>query len=252
MEVVCKAGDNLVLVRCKVVEIKEQDVNARVVAPEMQERLQATIANEKRLESLPFGVLRGDNKFVELISGHHRLRAAQMAGLKEILILADTRDLSREQVVAKQLAHNAIGGHDDAQVLSRLLSEINTPDLKLEAFVKLDDLKIPDVKIEGLDDTVRFKVPVVALVFMPEQKEAVEKIFTRLAAKIPKDSDEVWLAESMLMELMSRVMTKVSRTDNVRSVSAILVRMCEIVEQHLDAEDGVKITDVVDPSQPAP
>ena len=36
-------------------------------------------------------------------------------------------------MVAKQLAHNAFGGTDDAEVINRLLDEIATPDLKLEA-----------------------------------------------------------------------------------------------------------------------
>ena len=83
-----EAGDNLEIWRVPYTAIREQDLNARVMPPEMLERLTETIRRENRLESLPFGVLR--EKHIELISGHHRLRAAVSAGVTEIVMLVDT------------------------------------------------------------------------------------------------------------------------------------------------------------------
>jgi hypothetical protein len=79
MEILCEAGDNLVMVRVNRTEVREQEVNARFQPPEMLERLAATIRSEPRLESVPFGVMR--DGYIEVISGHHRIRGAVMAGV---------------------------------------------------------------------------------------------------------------------------------------------------------------------------
>lgn len=107
-EFVAEVGRNLALYKVSVDEIREQDLNARVMPPEMMERLAETVKTEGRLEQLPFTVLR--KGYFELVSGHHRVRAARAAGLVEIFVLADTRDLSKSKVRAKQIAHNRISG----------------------------------------------------------------------------------------------------------------------------------------------
>jgi hypothetical protein len=137
VEYICDAGENMQLWRVNHTEVREQDLNAHVVSPETMERLQATIAKEGRLESVPFGVLR--ETYVELISGHHRIRSAVTAGILDFLVLCDTRDLPRQTIVAKQLAHNSIGGYEDQDMLNRLVKEITSPDLLLEAHIKLND-----------------------------------------------------------------------------------------------------------------
>ena len=221
MEVLCEAGENMVLVRANRSEIREQDVNARVHAPEMLERLAANIANEKRLESVPFGVLRGDGAgtplHIELISGHHRVRAATIAGVDDFLVLADKRDLSREQIIAKQLAHNSIQGRDDAVVLGRLLDEISTPDLKLEAFVSIDRDVLAKVDLDELSEgVVEFKSAVVALVFLPEQKKRIDATIEKVLKKTPKGAVELWALPAGMSELLGKVMTKLGRKEGQR------------------------------------
>ena len=85
-----------------------------------------TIRKEQRLESLPLTVKR--KNFFEVMSGHHRTRAVRMAGLTELYVLADTRNLTRSQVVAKQIAHNRIAGSDDRETLATLFKEISRID----------------------------------------------------------------------------------------------------------------------------
>ena len=102
-------GENLEIWYTHIDNIYEQDRNAQVMPPEMLEALSKNIAKEKRLESLPFVVkrMKGENVVFELISGHHRVRASRMAGVNYIYVLADTRDLNRSKIVAKQIAHNS-------------------------------------------------------------------------------------------------------------------------------------------------
>ena len=54
------------------------------------------------------------DKGYDIISGHHHIRAARKAGMKEMLVLVYTH-LDRASVVAKQLAHNTISGKDDPE-----------------------------------------------------------------------------------------------------------------------------------------
>jgi len=81
-----------------------------------------------------------------------------------MFILLDTTGLSRSQLLAKQLAHNAIEGQDNEQLLAEIYRQIEDAESKLEAFIdeKLD-VEIPKVKIEGLDVEIDFKT--VLLIF---------------------------------------------------------------------------------------
>jgi hypothetical protein len=91
-----------------------------------------------------------------------------------MFILLDTTGLSRSQIAAKKLAHNAIEGQDNEQLLAEIYRQIGDAESKLEAFIdeKLD-VEIPKVKIEGLDIEVDFKT--VLLIFLPRVKERLDR-----------------------------------------------------------------------------
>ena len=73
------------------------------------------------------------DKGYDIISGHHHIRAARKAGMKEMLVLVHTH-LDLASVVAKQLAHNTISGKDDPELVKRLFDEITQLPEKIEAF----------------------------------------------------------------------------------------------------------------------
>jgi hypothetical protein len=152
--------------------LREQDVNARAMPKAMFERLAQTIARDKRLESLP--LCAKTERGLEIISGHHRTRAATAAGVSAIFIIVDVTGLTRSQIAAKQLAHNAIEGEDNEQLLAEIYQQIEDAESKLEAFIdqKLD-VELPKVKIEGLDVEIDFKT--VLLIFLPRVKERLDK-----------------------------------------------------------------------------
>lgn len=236
MDYICEAGENLALFRVKHTEVREQSLNARVMEPEMMERLAKTIAKEGRLESVPFGVLR--DGYIELISGHHRIRSAVTGGITAFLILADTRDLSRDAIVAKQLAHNAIGGFDDPEMRDRLFREITMPDLQLEAFVKTDKSALDELKPPAFDEA-KFLWPVLSLVFLPSQMALLEQTVARMAKQVPKDADVVWLVNAEGQKLFADALVKLSRTENIKSNGALVGRMCEIVLDYCAQHDAV-------------
>ena len=233
-ERLCAAGDNLEVWQVHYTHIREQDLNARVMPPEMLERLTENIRNEKRMESLPLGVLRGDH--IELISGHHRVRAAVAAEVLEFPMLVDTRDLSTSAVKAKQLAHNAIAGADDMDMLEQIFSQIDTIEHQLEAFINLgDDVRqafAESAKI--MSEEVVINWPVLAIAFLPLQMRRREAVAERLAQQVPKDAGAVWAVPEDVAQRFSDALNRVGKSQDIRTVGNILGRMSEIVEAELD------------------
>src|SRR5438094_1885594 len=154
--------------KCNPSTLREQYVNARSMPKAMFERLSQTIGRDKRLESLP--LCAKTERGLELISGHHRTRAATAAGLTEMFTLVDVTGLSRSQIAAKQLAHNAIEGTDNEQLLAEIYQQIEDAEAKLEAFIDQNlDIPLPKVKIDGLDVDIDFKT--VLLIFLLRVKD---------------------------------------------------------------------------------
>lgn len=119
-EVIYDMGSGLVIAKVPLDKVKEQDINARIMKNEMQDQLTANIKKRGQLESLPLFVL-VDGK-LEIISGHHRVKSARAAEMKEIIAIVDVSGLSRSKIAAKQLAHNAISGFDDDSTLRELFA----------------------------------------------------------------------------------------------------------------------------------
>src|ERR1019366_8892759 len=169
---ILELGNGLELWKVHPSALREQDMNARAMPKAMFERLAQTIARDKRLESLP--LCAKTERGLEIIAGHHRVRAATAAGISEMFVLVDVTGLARSQIAAKQLAHNAIEGQDNDQLLAEIYRQIEDAESKLEAFIdeKLD-IEIPKVKIEGLDVEIDFRM--VLLVFLPRVKDRLDR-----------------------------------------------------------------------------
>lgn len=132
-EVIYDMGSGLVIAKVPLDKVKEQDINARIMKNEMQDQLTANIKKRGQLESLPLFVL-VDGK-LEIISGHHRVKSARAAEMKEIIAIVDVSGLSRSKIAAKQLAHNAISGFDDDSTLREIVKMIDDVDDMIESFV---------------------------------------------------------------------------------------------------------------------
>ena len=135
-QVIHDMGSGLLIVKVQLDSLVEQNVNARIMKDQMQDQLTANIQKRGQLESLPLVALI-DGK-LKIISGHHRIKSARAAGLKEIYCLLDVSGLSKSQEAAKQLAHNAISGFDDQSTLREIAKMISDVDDMLESFVGKD------------------------------------------------------------------------------------------------------------------
>lgn len=177
VEVLADLGSGIVVARLDINLVREQDKNAHLMKPEMFRQLHENIKNRGALESLPFCALTDK---IEVISGHHRLRAAKEAGLKEIIILLDVTGLTRSQIASKQLAHNAINGFDDPSMLKEIAKLITDVDDLIESYIGKDILGEPQAELEKLlSPMVDFDFKQIQFVFLPHQIEDLNALVKR-------------------------------------------------------------------------
>ena len=232
---ILELGNGLELWKVHPSTLREQDVNARSMPKAMFERLAQTIARDKRLESLP--LCAKTERGLEIIAGHHRVRAATAAGISEMFVLVDVTGLTRSQIAAKQLAHNAIEGQDNEQLLAEIYQQIEDAESKLEAFIdqKLD-IEIPKVKIEGLDVEIDFKM--VLLIFLPRVKERLDRALEYLRSSGQR-LDGVYVAADSDYASLEKAVRRINEEYDIRVVADIIGKMADIALQ----ASGVSVED---------
>jgi hypothetical protein len=181
--VLAQLDDDFAVVRVLIENVREQDRNARIMPANMQKSLAANIARDGHLESLPLAHLLASGEW-EIISGHHRLRAAREAGLGEVALLAYLKELPRNTVRSKQLAHNAHEGFDDPGVLRDLYLEIDDADARLSTFLDPEKLNLQAVEqpLRIEDVRIPFEWHYVSFAFLPYQRDAFDLLCERMKA----------------------------------------------------------------------
>ena len=247
-ERVLELGQGLELWRVSVEELREQDLNARAMSKEMFDRLTGTIAKDSRLESLP--LCAQTDKGLEIISGHHRVRSARTAGVTEIWVLVDVTGLSPDQVRAKQLAHNALEGEDDPELVRRIFEAIGDVDSRLEAFIDPAtlDIVIPSVNVDDIDMGLKYETVIIQ--FVPWEREHFED-----AAKIVErelqatQAKKAYLAELERFEQWQNLNLRIVDEYDIRTMSTVLVKIAELATMQLGEppieQEWVALRDIV-------
>ncbi|GAG37170.1 unnamed protein product, partial [marine sediment metagenome] len=192
-EQVLDLGNGLAIWHVSIEDCREQDKNARAMPRQTMERLALTMETDHRLESLPFCA--ATKKGIQIVSGHHRFRAARMAGIRELYILLDTTGLTAAQITAKQLAHNSIQGYDDPQILKELFEAIGDVELQLEAYIDSEKLGVELKKLTVPNITLGIKYRTVMLTFLPYQQQEFEDAVAKIADALPPDVSAVYMLE---------------------------------------------------------
>lgn len=237
-----QVGDDLYVEFVEIAALKEQDVNAQVVQPRHMERLTENIRIRGALEGLPYCYRDPDAAGpAEIVSGHHRTRAARQAGLTVIPVLMDERKMTRSTVVAKQIAHNEIHGAPDEQILRQLIGMMNTVDDLLMSGLP-EDL----VPTYADDDTnlalphVEFEWKLVTLLFLPKRLEA----FADAVLMIDNATKLLGVADEEQFGAFARAVHQHGRVFNVKNLAATIAAVTETAAREV-AEllaDGVQNT----------
>ena len=206
-------------------ELREQDINARIMDDGKFKQLVNNIKKRGTLESLPFCAY--TVKGVEIVSGHHRTKAAREAGLKNIPVLLDMSGLNRSQIAAKQLAHNAISGIDDQNTLREIAKIITDVDDMLESAIDKDIFKEQRAEIERLaTPAIDPDWKTVQFTFLPHQ--------TRDFDKLVEKTEGVEIAGVVEIEQFKPFIEALEKTQSFQDVKAVGTAVYLMVQAALE------------------
>ena len=232
-------GEGMTLYQAPLDGLREQDVNGRILPAGDHNTLVNNIRKRGKLESVPYCAWTQGR--VEIVSGHHRIRAAREAGLSDTLVLVDESGLSRSEIVAKQLAHNRLQGVDDPETIKQLFAMLKTADDILASGLAGDVLEVPTVDLEpGLTPQLDMDMRVVTLTFLPHQLAAL----MQLIALIPP-SELVGVASVDQYELFMAAVVKYGRLKNIRNVGTALSQLVELALHEIQQAEEAATIDMV-------
>lgn len=212
IEIIHDLGTGLVVATANIDILKEQDKNAHVMNPVMFEQLVSNIKKRGVPESLPLCALKDGT--VEIISGHHRCRAAREAGCKQIPVLIDVNELTRSKIAAKQLAHNLINGFDDKGVVDEIAKLITDVDDMIESYLEKNEIEVKAVDVGALlYPSMDLDWKEVSIVFLPKQFERIDELVKSIGKK-----DALYLAEK---ERFSEIIAKIAKYQKYADIHAI-------------------------------
>ncbi len=228
--VIYDMGSGLVIAKVQIDKVKEQDINARIMKNEMQDQLTANIIKRGQLESLPFFVL--SNGKLEIISGHHRVKSARAAGLKEVIAIIDVSGLTRSQIAAKQLAHNAISGFDDDSTLREIVKMITDVDDMIESFVGKDIMEEPLEQYDKmLSPAVQFDFKNVTFSFLPHQVQDMDALIKNLEITAP---EIIGVAPYEQCKSFVETLSQYQKFTDIRNIGAAIHSMIQNANERMD------------------
>lgn len=233
MEKITEVGKDLWLAKANIDELHEQDVNPNSMSSSMFNQLTQNIKKRGTLEQLPYCV--EINKETEIIGGHHRIRSARKAGLTSVYLLLDCSNLSRDDIVAKQLAHNNINGMVDAQLTLRLFNNIRDADAKIESYVDTKELmkQIATDAAKIKEICVDFDMKSVSLLFLPHQIDDIKKAMIETIKRLDGHEEKIWLAQQDQFNEFKETLNNIRKKDNIRNISFALHKMCMLAQDYL-------------------
>lgn len=231
-------GNQLWLERVAIGDLKEQDVNAHVMGSAMFERLAENIRREGQLESVPYCAQPNGQGPIEIISGHHRIRAARAAGMTHVVVLVDRAARTRSQIIAKQLAHNALVGNDDPELVRRLVSQIKNVDDLLATGLNQEFLPNQDnFTMTLFTPHADFQWRYCSFTFLPHQMDQLKE----LARRSTEHSDVVMVGREEQFEKFLVAVGEFARRRQVVSAGTAIAMLTDMALkeiERLEAEEA--------------
>lgn len=233
-EKVYDGGGCLPIYKVDVDLLREQDINARVMEFDKFAQLVSNIQAEGHLESLPlctFKVNEAGNRELLIISGHHRIRAARKVGLRELDVLVIEKQLTESEIRSKQLSHNSLNGQDDEQLRRQIYMMIEDLEQRIKTGLNEKEIEeeIKTIKVDEVKLEIDYEM--VNLCFLPHQKKEFEDVLNLIT------SDDVYVADIATFKEFKEQVRKVVKKDDIRSISNVVTRMCQIVKDYYENKD---------------
>lgn len=183
------------------------------------------------LSSVPSCYKKDNGRFV-MISGHHRLRACKKLYYKTIGILYCLEsELSKDEIIAIQLSHNSLHGHDNTSILKKLFEQIQSVDFKQFAHVNIDD--IAPVSTDGISVFALKENFIFTVILYPDSFENLDELFGDIREQASK-SDTLILASGEENEkLLLKLQTEIGKQYNIKSPCVTFAKLLELAKERL-------------------
>lgn len=210
--------------------IDEADMNANEMTGEDFAQLCDNIG-KSGLSSVPSCYKKENGRFV-MISGHHRLRACKKLHYKTIGILYCLEsELSKDEIIAIQLSHNSLHGHDNTSILKKLFEQIQSVDFKQFAHVNVDE--IPPVNTEGISVFALKENFVFTVILYPDSFENLDELFGDIREQASKSDALILASEKENEKLLLKLQTEVGKQYDIKSPSITFAKLLELAKERL-------------------
>ena len=210
--------------------IDEADMNANEMTGEDFAQLCDNIG-KSGLSSVPSCYKKVNGRFV-MISGHHRLRACKKLHYKTIGILYCLEsELSKDEIIAIQLSHNSLHGHDNTSILKKLFEQIQSVDFKQFAHVNVDE--IPPVSTDGISVFALKENFVFTVVLYPDSFDNLDELFGDIREQASKSDALILANEKENERLLLKLQTEIGKQYDIKSPSISFAKLLELASERL-------------------
>ena len=187
-----------------------QKVNARYMDQQVFKQLVQNLKDDGRLESTPL-LYELDGKYYT-ISGHHRIKAAIEANLELILCMCTTVK-DQEELLAKQLSHNAIVGEDDEIKLKEMFEEIKSIESKMYSGIQSEIEKIDYVSLNFRAGCFEEML----LVTFPEEIKAYDDLIEDIEKSQVHSGTATRVVENKDFQKFLTLLSEIKKSENIKS-----------------------------------
>lgn len=177
-----------------------------------------------------------DGRFV-IISGHHRIRAAEKDGYTEIYIIyAEEKDLTKDEIVAIQLSHNSLHGEDNKGILKRLFESIQTVEFKKFAHIDMDEIGTIDTEstnIIPMRETYN-----VSVVLYKQDINLLEELTGCVREALDGNEYVILADQEKTEEEYLALMKEVGQKFNIKSSNIAFAKILELAKKQIEDESG--------------
>lgn len=210
--------------------IDEADMNANEMTGEDFAQLCDNIG-KSGLSSVPSCYKKENGRFV-MISGHHRLRACKKLHYKTIGILYCLEsELSNDEIIAIQLSHNSLHGHDNTSILKKLFEQIQSVDFKQFAHVNIDE--IAPVSTDGISVFALKENFVFTVILYPDSFENLDELLGDIREQASKSDALILANEKENERLLLKLQTEIGKQYDIKSPSISFAKLLELASERL-------------------
>lgn len=212
--------------------LKLLEVNARFMKQDEFQKLVANIKRDGCLTQLPFCCKDPVERKWLVLSGNHRVQAAIEAGLEEIDIQATNKRLTKDEMIAIQLSHNAISGQDDMAILKELYGAIDDINMKKYSGLNDETLKLLEKVSADSISSPSLDYQMINILFLPSEVKEIQRALKEFKSEI--QSNPTLVAQFKDYEEFMNTMNDVGKGMIVKNTALTFMCMLRLAQHNIE------------------